>query len=124
MKTFFEELGIQYEEHEDGLLYPILKLPQEEEPRYSKYGQLRLQFLREHKVELLNDLIVHGKLNAHLNQVEDSCKERYDVLFERMKLYFDTSEELKAKDCMRWFHTFYNIHAHVDEFVIRELVYE
>ena len=43
MKTFFEELGIQYEEHEDGLLYPILKLPQEEEPRYSKYGQLRLQ---------------------------------------------------------------------------------
>ena len=119
MKNWF-----QYEEHEDGLLYPILKLPQEEEPRYSKYGQLRLQFLREHKVELLNDLIVHGKLNAHLNQVEDSCKERYDVLFERMKQYFDTSEELKAKDCMRWFHTVYNIHAHVDEFVIKELVYE
>lgn len=41
-----------------------------------------------------------------------------------MKQYFDTSEELKAKDYMRWFHTVYNIHAHVDEFVIKELVYK
>ena len=41
MKSIFEELGGTYTLGEDGLYYPNLELPVEEEPHYGKYGCIR-----------------------------------------------------------------------------------
>ena len=38
MKSIFEELGGTYTLGEDGMYYPNLELPVEEEPHYGKYG--------------------------------------------------------------------------------------
>lgn len=40
METIFEKAGITYTLAEDGMYYPDLKLPEEEEPRYGKYGRI------------------------------------------------------------------------------------
>ena len=42
MKSIFEELGGTYTLGEDGMYYPNLELPVEEEPHYGKYGRMPL----------------------------------------------------------------------------------
>lgn len=41
MKSIFEEMGGTYILGEDGMYYPNLELPVEEEPHYGKYGRMR-----------------------------------------------------------------------------------
>jgi len=42
----------------------------EEEPTYGKYGMLRKQFLKEHRPIQYQNLLLSGKLTAHLNQID------------------------------------------------------
>lgn len=48
MKSLYEQLGEAYHPGEDGMLYPDLLPPEEDKPLYSKYGRIRLTYLREH----------------------------------------------------------------------------
>lgn len=47
MKSIFEEMGGTYTLGEDGMYYPNLELPVEEEPHYGKYGRMRKAYLQE-----------------------------------------------------------------------------
>ena len=49
MKSIFEELGGTYTLGEDGMYYPNLELPVEEEPHYGKYGRMRMNYIKEHR---------------------------------------------------------------------------
>ena len=46
MKSIFEELGGTYTLGEDGMYYPNLELPVEEEPHYGKYGRMRMNYIK------------------------------------------------------------------------------
>ena len=48
-KSIFEQMGGTYTLGEDGMYYPDLKLPTDEEPRYGKYGRIRKTFLQKHR---------------------------------------------------------------------------
>lgn len=80
MKSLYEQLGGTYHEGEDGLLYPDLLTPEENAPTYGKYGRLRLTYLREHHEGLYTGLLLSGKLNAHLNEIDEAAYSRM-VLF-------------------------------------------
>lgn len=45
-KSIFEQMGGTYTLGEDGMYYPDLKLPTDEEPRYGKYGRIQKHFCR------------------------------------------------------------------------------
>lgn len=47
-KSIFEQMGGTYTLGEDGMYYPDLKLPTDEEPRYGKYGPYLLGKLTNH----------------------------------------------------------------------------
>ena len=49
MASLFEEMGGTYTLGADGMYYPNLELPEEEMPRYGKYGRMCHTYLREHK---------------------------------------------------------------------------
>ena len=49
MASLFEEMGGTYTLGADGMYYPNLELPEEETPRYGKYGRMRHTYLREYK---------------------------------------------------------------------------
>ena len=40
MPSLFEEMGGTYTLGADGMYYPNLELPEEETPRYGKYGRI------------------------------------------------------------------------------------
>ena len=72
MKSIFEELGGTYTLGEDGMYYPNLELPVEEEPHYGKYGRMRMNYIKEHRPGLYSELLFDGKLVSHLNDIDDT----------------------------------------------------
>lgn len=84
MKSIFEEMGGTYTLGEDGMYYPNLELPVEEEPHYGKYGRMRKAYLQEHHKGLYTELLFAGKLVEHLNEVDDTANERMQLLTRQM----------------------------------------
>ena len=65
MKSLYEQMGGTYHLGEDGMYYPNLELPEEETPRYGKYGRMRHTYLREHKKAYYTMLLLDGKIPRH-----------------------------------------------------------
>ena len=64
-----------------------------------------------------------GKLNEHLHEVEEERYERMELLVEQMKAGAGITEELKARDQMKWVRLMNNVRNSVEEIIIRELIY-
>ena len=94
----------------------------EEEPTYGKYGMLRKQFLKEHRSARYQYLLLTGKLNEHLNQIDQEVREQVETLMEQMIEKQGVTEELKAQDQMKWVRLMNNIKASAEEIVLKNLV--
>ena len=116
-----EKNGLSYTLHGDYYL-PDLVL-NEEEPTYGKYGMLRKQFLKEYRSARYQYLLLIGKLNEHLNQIDQEVREQVETLMEQMTEKQGVTEELKAQDQMKWVRLMNNIKASAEEMVLREILY-
>ena len=117
------ENGISYTLGEDGLYYPDLYLPEETEYPIGKYVMLRKTYLQEHRKGLYLELVLAGKLNKHLHQINEECNQMMDRLVEQMKKRQGVTEELKMQDQMAWVGRMNNIRACVEEIVLNKIVY-
>ena len=120
-QIYDEKNGMSYTLHGDYYL-PDLVL-REEEPTYGKYGMLRKQFLKEHRSARYQYLLLIGKLNEHLNQIDQEVREQVETLMEQMIEKQGVTEELKAQDQMKWVRLMNNIKASAEEMVLREILY-
>ena len=68
-------------------------------------------------------LLLSGELNQYLHEFEEECNEMMDQIMEQMKRKEGVTEELKAKDQMKWIGMMNNIRARAEEMVVREVVY-
>ena len=122
-KHIMGENGISYTLGEDGLYYPDLYLPEETEYPIGKYGMLRKTYLKEHRKGLYLELVLAGKLNEHLHQVDEECNQMMYRLMEKMKEKQGVTEKLKMQDQMAWVRRMNNIRACVEEIVVKKIVY-
>ena len=76
------------------MYYLDLYLPEEAEYLIEKYGMLRKSYLQEHRKGLYLELVLAGKLNEHLYQID----EEYNQMMDRQGV----TEELKMQDQMAW----------------------
>ena len=95
----------------------------EEEPTYGKYGMLRKQFLKEHRSARYQYMLLTGKLNEHLNQIDQEVREQVETLMEQMIEKQGVTEELKAQDQMKWVRLMNNIKASAEEIILKNMVY-
>ena len=123
MKSLYEQMGGTYTLGADGMYYPNLELPEEETPRYGKYGRMRHTYLREHKKAYYTMLLFDGKLVAHLNEIDDTANARMELVTKQMAKNQGITEALKAKDQMAWVGAMHNIRNAAEEVVISELIY-
>ena len=72
-KSIFEQMGGTYTLGEDGMYYPDLKLPTDEEPRYGKYGRIRKTFLQKHRYGLYLEFLLNSQLESDLSRVFFLC---------------------------------------------------
>ena len=120
-QIYDEKNGMSYTLHGDYYL-PDLVL-REEEPTYGKYGMLRKQFLKEHRSARYQYLLLTGKLNEHLNQINQEAREQVETLMEQMTEKQGVTEELKAQDQMEWVRLMNNIKASAEEIVLKNMIY-
>ena len=84
MNTIFEQMGGRYIQCGDYLI-PDLALPDEERYPIGKYGRMRMNILKEHRSVIYNQLILSGKLYAHLGEIEQTCQERLEHMIQQKK---------------------------------------
>ena len=68
-------------------------------------------------------LLLDGELNQHLQEVDDECHARMELLVDQMKASAGITEELKATDQMKWVGLMNNVRSAAEEVVIKELIY-
>lgn len=84
---------------------------------------MRGEFLKEYRHSKYMKLLLSGELNQYLHDFEEECNEMMDQIMEQMKIKEGVTEELKAKDQMKWVGMMNNIRARAEEIVVREVYY-
>ena len=72
---------------------------------------------------LCSSLILSEKLYPHLLEIDRAVRERMDAMLPRMMEAAGVTEELKARDPMRWAGLMNTLKAQVEEVLLQELVY-
>ena len=103
-------------------LFPSLLLEVEEQP-IGKYGLLRKSYLKEHKRGWYSSLLLTGKLDEHLAEIDRTCTERVELIMNQLAQREGVTEALKAADQMEWARHMNSIRARAEEIVLSELVY-
>ena len=69
-------------------------------------------------------MLMDGTLKDHLEAVDKSADEMYELLTIQMKAQEGVTEELKASNQMEWVRRMNSIRSRVTEIVNAELVYQ
>ena len=101
-----------------------LKLSEQPEAAIGKYGRMRQRYLKEHRPGLYSCLILNEKLYPHLLEIDRAARERMDAMLTRMMEATGVTEELKARDPMRWVGLMNTLKAQVEEVILAELIYQ
>ena len=102
--------------------YWIPNLIAPESPSIGIWGERRRRFLRDHRRPVYSALLMTGKLNAHLEEVDQSATEMEERLTTQFAEREHVTEALKAEDQMAWVQRMNSIRNRVEEIVRRELV--
>lgn len=122
-KHIIGENGIGYTLGADGLYYPDLELTERTHYEIGRYGRMRWEYLKTHRRGEYIKLLMEGKLNEYLHDIDEECYERMELLVEQMKVGTGITEELKASDQLKWVGLMNNTRSAAEEAVIRELIY-
>ena len=122
MKSVFEAMGGTYRQCGDYLI-PEISLLNTETTHIGKYGRIRQRYLKEHRRILYNAMLLDGTLWNHLAEVDETCKERMDMLILEMKGKQGITEDLKARDPMAWVGAMNNISNAAEEILFAEVIF-
>lgn len=116
-----EQNGLEYELHGD---YYLPKLRPPESPRVGRYGRLHLKYLRDNKDAIYTGLLLSGKLNSYLAELDASAEAEFERIVKLMAKQQGVTEKLKATDQMKWVGLMNNIRHCADEQVLHDFVYQ
>ena len=99
---------------------PDLTIEPPSDRSLGKYGLLRLRYLKEHRSIVWAELVMEGKLYAHLLETEDAANDLLERMMPGMAKEAGATEDLKA---MRWVGLMNCCKAQVEEIIFAELLY-
>jgi hypothetical protein len=103
--------------------YLIPDLIPSESPRIGIWGMRRKQYLQQYHDGIYTGLLLSGKLNAHLEEIDRSANEMFNQLMQKYAEREGVTEELKARDQMEWVRRINSIRNQVETYVRNELIY-
>ena len=117
-----EKNGLWYELQGDYYL-PCLKLPKEESRHIGVWGQRHLRYLKQHRKVLYSELLISGKLNDYLADLNEQAEEMFSRLVKQLSEKEGITEALKAENQMLWVQRMNNIRSAAMEIVTNDLIY-
>ena len=108
--------------HREGdYLIPDLLPP--EAPRIGAWGIRRKRYLQQYHDGIYTGMLLSGKLNAHLEEIDRAANEMFDLLMKQYAAREGVTERLKAEDQMEWVRRMNSIKYRIAEVVLQELIY-
>ena len=109
--------------NECGIMIPNLKTPKAPEPPLGIYGRMRRDYLKQNHRSIYSAMMLQGTLIAHLVEIDKTCHEEFEIRVKAMSDAQGITEELKAKDMLKWTGLMNNIQNTVREEILHEIVY-
>ncbi len=122
-KYIFDENNGLWYEHQGDYYIPCLTLPAEEEQPIGLWGQRHLRYIKEHRKARYTNLLLSGKLNSYLADIDEQAEVMLSRLVDQMTQRQGVTEELKASDQMAWVGRMNNIRISAMEIVDKEIIY-
>ena len=101
---------------------PMMDLPEETRP-IGYWGMLRKEYMKNYQSGMYSYLLLTGKLDSYLADLNEQAQEGYEVIEAQMRSAEGVTEELKVQNPMEWVRQCNNIRNRVQEIVLSELVY-
>lgn len=115
-------MELTYRQSGDYLI-PNLEMDEQPTEGIGKYGRMRKAFLKEHRKGTYNELLLTGKLDEHLLETDRLARTQVEQIVERMAKAEGVTEELKARDQMKWVGLMNNLLHTAEEIVLKEVIY-
>ena len=123
MKDRMIQNGIEYERRGEKY-YPLLHFGEQTTYEIGKYGELHLEFIKQHRRGTYTTLLTENRLNEHLHSIDEQAHEQIDLHITQMAERMGVTENLKASDPMRWVQMMNSIKASAEEIVMKEVMYK
>ena len=102
---------------------PDLKLTEQPEKPLGKYGRMRKAYLKEHRPLIYNQLLLTEKLYPHLIEIDETAQSRLEQMMPQLAKDAGATEQLKARDPMRWVGLMNTCKAQAEEILMEELIH-
>ena len=117
-----EKNGLWYELQGDYYL-PCLKLPKEESRHIGIWGQRHLRYLKQHRKGLYSELLISGKLNDYLADLNEQAEKMFSRLVKQLAEKEGVTEAIKAENQLLWVQRMNSIRNDAMEIVSSDLIY-
>ena len=117
-----EQNGLWYELQGDYYI-PCLVLDEEDIQPIGTWGRKYFRYIKEHRPVLHTSLLLSGKLNSHLAEIDNQATEMFDRLVKQLAEKEGITEQLKAQDQMAWVQRMNNIRNSAEELVLNNLIF-
>lgn len=117
-----ERTGLQYELVGDYYFIAGDDEPEKERP-IGIWGQRRLRYIRQNQKVLYTQLLLSGKLNDHLVDINEQANDMFFRLVKQIADREGVTEQLKAENQMEWVGRMNNIRIRATEIVYFDLIY-
>jgi hypothetical protein len=119
-ESIVESLGIEYEEREDGLLYPILEYEEEKQIDVGKYGYMWIQYMRENHDYRYRELVRAGRVRVTAAKVNE---EAYKMLDSIIRKYLDAHKPKNPHSTMEMWELRKKAQIQAEEIVLASVIY-
>jgi hypothetical protein len=102
---------------------PDLTLKSKSPTSFGKYGQLRLNYLKQHNKVLYQQLLAKDELTKHLIDTDEVATARVDMIIKSLAEKEKVDENLKANNQLKWIGFMNNFKSQAEEIVFNELIY-
>ena len=104
--------------------YMVPNLEEESQPEgeLRKYGNMRKDYLKARKPWIYSNMLLDGKLKAHLLLIQEQAEAREKKLIQDLAASQGITEELKEQNQLSWVGAMNNIKTQAEEMVVAEII--
>ena len=101
---------------------PQVALPKTKKITQGRFSRMRENFLKEYKRGLYEELMIDGKMEEHLGEIEQTAQKRMKQIITSLAEKNQITEEMKRENQMSWVQSMNSIKNQAEEMAKPEVV--
>lgn len=104
--------------------YYFPNLQAENQTLLSKWGRMKLNYLKNHEQGLYTSLLLKDELNQYLQGIELQAAQMHEQFIQQLKAQYNITDDLKQTNQLLWIHQMNLIEEITSDIVLNELIYQ